>query len=437
MSEAVCCSIDHINGLVRFVCTAGGESRIIDFQWDIILNGRVPGIHRLGYIISDNQHMWIADFSDSKSLSQVDAGRQCPDLGIVRIQQIVGVLLKAADYLFEEYQAWLNPEAIRFTNVKSTDEEIVDIVFLPLDQEIGKSDFTFCGLIRQIAAAYYISEKQADMIIDTYQSDGLVRLDSMLAAGQMSKVVSSHDADIAISSATGHSGPSRSKKTGLSFIKYIWPAFHAFWFFASAIMLSRPEFTSNLISRRLFLISMLILGIILVLHDIRKIQKAKTGSEPETSITKHKAQKTARKTVRKSEQQISRSRRRGDDRSIFDKENQTEIVRKQDGDFRMAMLSQGLPGTPEELEGIRAFILLDEFIIGREESNADLWLSSSTVGRRHARISRRECSFFITDLGSKNGTFLDGRRLHKNEECLLPDRCRLVFADQPYYFQAD
>ena len=103
----------------------------------------------------------------------------------------------------------------------------------------------------------------------------------------------------------------------------------------------------------------------------------------------------------------------------------------------MAMLAEGKPGTPEENEGLRAFILVDEFIIGRDPKNADLVLTDPGVGRIHARIIRRAGSFLISDLGSKNGTSLDGKKLLRHEETLLPDRCILQFADRAFYFQAD
>jgi len=106
-------------------------------------------------------------------------------------------------------------------------------------------------------------------------------------------------------------------------------------------------------------------------------------------------------------------------------------------DFRMALLSEGRPGTLAENEGIRAYILVDEFIIGRDQKNCDLYLENLEIGRQHARILRREGSFFLCDLGSRNGSTVDGRRIMKNTETLLPDQCLIKFADRQFYFQAD
>lgn len=118
-------------------------------------------------------------------------------------------------------------------------------------------------------------------------------------------------------------------------------------------------------------------------------------------------------------------------------EDQTVLLPSDSTDFSMAMLSEGCPGTPEEHEGLRAFVLVDEFIVGRDSKKADLCLPDTTVGRVHARIIRRSGSFFIQDCGSGNGTFIDDKRVPKHAEQLLPDQCRLRFAGRVFYFQAD
>jgi hypothetical protein len=127
----------------------------------------------------------------------------------------------------------------------------------------------------------------------------------------------------------------------------------------------------------------------------------------------------------------------GPEDDISGQEYQTVLLTADPADFRMALLAEGRPGTPEEAEGLRAFILVDEFLIGRDTKNIDLCLPDPGIGRQHVRIVRRAGSFFINDLGSRNGTRLDGRRLPKNTETLLPDQCILQFADRSFYFQVE
>jgi DNA-binding winged helix-turn-helix (wHTH) protein len=67
------------------------------------------------------------------------------------------------------------------------------------------------------------------------------------------------------------------------------------------------------------------------------------------------------------------------------------------------------------LWGIREIALsCGENVLGREQSAA-IWIDDSSVSRRHARVVVGDSEAFVEDLGSKNGTLLNGRRLQKKE----------------------
>ena len=57
----------------------------------------------------------------------------------------------------------------------------------------------------------------------------------------------------------------------------------------------------------------------------------------------------------------------------------------------------------------------DEVTIGRSPEN-DIQIKDSSVSRQHMKIFRKEGKFFIKDLQSTNGTFLDGERLRPEKE---------------------
>ena len=89
--------------------------------------------------------------------------------------------------------------------------------------------------------------------------------------------------------------------------------------------------------------------------------------------------------------------------------------------------------------GLRAYLLHEgENVIGRE-SGAAVEIESSTISRRHARIIVGERAAILEDLGSKNGTFVQGRKINAPTELIEGDEIRVgpirlrfgSMADQP------
>ncbi|MHC4664126.1 MAG: FHA domain-containing protein [Planctomycetota bacterium] len=56
----------------------------------------------------------------------------------------------------------------------------------------------------------------------------------------------------------------------------------------------------------------------------------------------------------------------------------------------------------------------DQFSIGRSQ-NADIKIMDIKVSRSHSRIERRAEKFYIVDLGSRNGTYVNGERITTHE----------------------
>lgn len=54
-------------------------------------------------------------------------------------------------------------------------------------------------------------------------------------------------------------------------------------------------------------------------------------------------------------------------------------------------------------------------VLGRAPEN-DIQMKDKSISRRHLRIERRGGQYFIMDLGSKNGTFIDGARIEPETE---------------------
>jgi hypothetical protein len=69
-------------------------------------------------------------------------------------------------------------------------------------------------------------------------------------------------------------------------------------------------------------------------------------------------------------------------------------------------------------------ISMGTLVLGRS-SSADLRLPHASISRRHARLQRRGERFYLEDLGSQNGTYLDEERLSAEREVLLGQRIHI------------
>jgi predicted component of type VI protein secretion system len=71
--------------------------------------------------------------------------------------------------------------------------------------------------------------------------------------------------------------------------------------------------------------------------------------------------------------------------------------------FQFVMRSGPTPGATYSLEG-------DQLTIGRDSSNG-VSINDAEVSRKHARLTFQGGKYVIEDLGSTNGTFVNGQRL--------------------------
>ncbi|MDB6035452.1 MAG: adenylate/guanylate cyclase [Verrucomicrobiales bacterium] len=72
--------------------------------------------------------------------------------------------------------------------------------------------------------------------------------------------------------------------------------------------------------------------------------------------------------------------------------------------------------------------------IGRS-TTSNVMLPSEKVSRRHAMIQTQGAEYWLVDLGSANGTYLNGRRV--GQPCRLNDRDQIVIADFQFIFRSN
>ena len=76
-----------------------------------------------------------------------------------------------------------------------------------------------------------------------------------------------------------------------------------------------------------------------------------------------------------------------------------------------------------------------ELLVGKHARAVDVVLPSGTVSRIHARVFMSGGEYYLSDLGSRNGTSVDGHMAVGNEEILLTDGAGVKFADLEYVFR--
>lgn len=98
----------------------------------------------------------------------------------------------------------------------------------------------------------------------------------------------------------------------------------------------------------------------------------------------------------------------------------------------------GIPATltPAEKGSALPSLILEErdLLIGKKESLSDRIIPDETVSRIHARISYADGKYRICDMGSSNGTRVNGRPAIGGEEIALEDGARVMFAGCEYVF---
>ncbi|MDD3704643.1 MAG: DUF6382 domain-containing protein [Clostridiaceae bacterium] len=83
----------------------------------------------------------------------------------------------------------------------------------------------------------------------------------------------------------------------------------------------------------------------------------------------------------------------------------------------------------------RIIIDKNKLVIGRLASMADHIMHEDTIGKLHAEITICEGTYYIKDLNSKNGTFVNGIRVPGNKEFEIKENDIIKFSNYEYVFR--
>lgn len=84
-----------------------------------------------------------------------------------------------------------------------------------------------------------------------------------------------------------------------------------------------------------------------------------------------------------------------------------------------------------EITGQEFSVYDGDSLIGRSNT-CDIVLSSNKVSRQHCKITRNNLNYFIQDLNSANGVYLNKRRILSGDQTMLSDGDKLSIADQSF-----
>lgn len=79
-----------------------------------------------------------------------------------------------------------------------------------------------------------------------------------------------------------------------------------------------------------------------------------------------------------------------------------------------------------------SYSLRETTIIGRSKK-CNIYINNPYLSKEHARITYVEDKFYIEDLGSTNGTFLNGKELG-NRPVRIKDNDKITFGDLSFLF---
>ena len=91
----------------------------------------------------------------------------------------------------------------------------------------------------------------------------------------------------------------------------------------------------------------------------------------------------------------------------------------------------------KEDPAVRFILTADTYMVGKASGGADIIIDKKTVSRVHARIKKEAGSYRINDLGSRNGTYLNGERISDGKAEFLYDGDEISFANADFIFRIE
>ncbi len=173
-----------------------------------------------------------------------------------------------------------------------------------------------------------------------------------------------------------------------------------------AIFLLLPKITSDLIIARLGALLILLSVDLLITKSIIKQYSLKLSISK--TIARQKRPKASIKQENKNKQVVA----------------ETMLLAKSK---QNAYLFDAVTNKPYPIKA-------DNTLIGRQQATVDICLDSQAIGRQHCKIVKRDNVYWLTDLASKNGTFINDIKIAEQDVRQLNSGDKLRLADSEFVF---
>jgi len=94
-------------------------------------------------------------------------------------------------------------------------------------------------------------------------------------------------------------------------------------------------------------------------------------------------------------------------------------------------------GSKEYDDSDKYYIMTEDFLIGSNAKRSDMNLKYPFIDDIHARITCKQGFYFVEDLGSQSGTYLNDTRLKKHADYELGKTAKLRFGNAVFYFSVN
>ncbi|WP_026475704.1 DUF6382 domain-containing protein [Alkaliphilus transvaalensis] len=85
-------------------------------------------------------------------------------------------------------------------------------------------------------------------------------------------------------------------------------------------------------------------------------------------------------------------------------------------------------------QGEKVNINSNPLVIGKLKDQVDYLIANKTISRVHAEIHHQNGQYYLKDLNSRNGTYINGERINSNIDYSLKDGDQISFANLDYLF---